>query len=57
MFFYLNKINNLDQLFKATIAIENWANPTTSIKIAKALLNEMLTNIKTNYNVKRTIKR
>ena len=48
---YLNKINNLDQLFKATKALDNWYNPKTSIKIAKALLNEMLTNIKTKYDI------
>ena len=48
---YLNKINNLDQLFKTTTALDGYNNPKTSIKIAKALLNEMLNNIKTKYNV------
>ena len=30
---YLNKINNLDQLFKATNALDGYNNPKTSLKI------------------------
>ena len=49
MTLYLNKIINFKKLEQITIALDNWNNPNTAIKITKTLINEMTEHIKNKY--------